>query len=87
MFNVFEAMKRHEEEEEPQCYRVEIIEVSEDKCKVQPPSLPVERVEVDPIDVQEAEWNCEIEIFLQQLEDDLEETSKVVEKPPELKEL
>ncbi|MCI97415.1 hypothetical protein A2U01_0118716, partial [Trifolium medium] len=25
--------------------------------------------------------------FLQQLEDDLEETSKVVDKPPELKEL
>ncbi|MCI76233.1 hypothetical protein A2U01_0097502, partial [Trifolium medium] len=31
LFNVFEAMKRHEEE--PQCYRVEIIEVVEDKCK------------------------------------------------------
>ncbi|MCI59212.1 hypothetical protein A2U01_0080467, partial [Trifolium medium] len=42
---------------------------------------------VDPIDVQEAEWNREVEIFLQQLENDLEETPKVVEKPPELKEL
>ncbi|MCI91788.1 hypothetical protein A2U01_0113083, partial [Trifolium medium] len=69
--------KRHDEEE-PQCYRVEIIEVVEDKCKEQPPSLPVERVVVDPIDVQEAEWEREIEIFLQQLEDDLEETPKVV---------
>ncbi|MCI29908.1 hypothetical protein A2U01_0051117, partial [Trifolium medium] len=34
-----------------------------------------------------AEWNREIEIFLQQLEDDLEETPKVIEKLPELKEL
>ncbi|MCI50446.1 hypothetical protein A2U01_0071690, partial [Trifolium medium] len=79
-------MKRYEEEE-PQCYRVEIIDVIKDKCKVHPPNLPVERVVVDSIDVQEAEWNREIENFLQQLEDDLEETPKVVEKPPELKEL
>ncbi|MCI53381.1 hypothetical protein A2U01_0074627, partial [Trifolium medium] len=64
IFNVFEAMKRHDEEE-PQCYRVEIMEVVEDKCKVQPPSLPVERVVVDSLDAQEAEWNREIEIFLQ----------------------
>ncbi|MCI71402.1 hypothetical protein A2U01_0092665, partial [Trifolium medium] len=75
------------DEDEPQCYRVEIIEVVEDKCEAQLPSLPVERGEVDPIDAQEAEWNHEIEIFLQQLDDDLEETLKVVEKPPELKEL
>ncbi|MCI55858.1 hypothetical protein A2U01_0077109, partial [Trifolium medium] len=51
MFNVFEAMKRLEEEE-PQCYRVAIIEVMEDKFKVQPPSLPVERVVVDSHDAQ-----------------------------------
>ncbi|MCI67865.1 hypothetical protein A2U01_0089124, partial [Trifolium medium] len=63
-------MRRHDEEE-PQCYRVEVIEVVEDKCKVQPPSLPVEREVVDSIDAQEAEWNHEIEIFLQQLDDDL----------------
>ncbi|MCI17991.1 hypothetical protein A2U01_0039142, partial [Trifolium medium] len=62
-------------------------EVIEDKCKVQSPSLPVERVVVNSIDAQEAEWNREIEIFLQQLEDDIEETPKVVEKPSELKEL
>ncbi|MCI51653.1 hypothetical protein A2U01_0072897, partial [Trifolium medium] len=59
----------------------------EDKCKVQPPSLPVERVVVDSLDAQEAEWNREIEILLQQLEDDIEETPKVVEKLPELKKL
>ncbi|MCI44605.1 hypothetical protein A2U01_0065844, partial [Trifolium medium] len=41
----------------------------------------------DSIDAQEAEWNSEIEIFLHQLEDDLDETPKVVEKLPELKEL
>ncbi|MCI72803.1 hypothetical protein A2U01_0094067, partial [Trifolium medium] len=75
------------DEDEPQCYRVEIIEVVEDKCKAQLPSLPVERVVVDSIDEQEEEWNREIEIFLQQMEDDLEETPKVVEQPPELKEL
>ncbi|MCI85094.1 hypothetical protein A2U01_0106373, partial [Trifolium medium] len=72
---VFEAMKRHEEEE-PQCYRVASIEVVEDKCKAQPPSPPVARVVVDSNDEQDAEWNREIEIFLQQLEDDLEETPK-----------
>ncbi|MCI60453.1 hypothetical protein A2U01_0081709, partial [Trifolium medium] len=63
MFDVFEGMKRHDEEE-PQCYSVVIIEVMEDKCKVQPPSIPVERVVVDPIEAQEAEWNREIETFL-----------------------
>ncbi|MCI71611.1 hypothetical protein A2U01_0092874, partial [Trifolium medium] len=80
------AMKRHDEEE-PQCYRVEVVEVIKDEYKVQPLSLPVERIIVDSIDAQEAEWNREIEIFLQQVEDDLEETPKVVEKLPELKEL
>ncbi|MCI73399.1 hypothetical protein A2U01_0094663, partial [Trifolium medium] len=52
MFNVFEAMRRHDEEK-PQCYRVEVVEVIEDKCNMQPPSPPVERVVVDPIDAQE----------------------------------
>ncbi|MCI74491.1 hypothetical protein A2U01_0095755, partial [Trifolium medium] len=55
MFNVFEAMKRYDEEE-PQCYCVDAIEVVEDECKVQSPSPPVERV-VDLIDEQEAEWD------------------------------
>ncbi|MCI46559.1 hypothetical protein A2U01_0067799, partial [Trifolium medium] len=60
LFKVFEAMKRHDEEEEPQCYRVEIIEDINDKSKVQTPSLPVERIVVYSIDEQEAEWNREI---------------------------
>ncbi|MCI92737.1 hypothetical protein A2U01_0114034, partial [Trifolium medium] len=33
MFNVFEAMSRHDEEEEPRCYCVDVIEDSEDKCE------------------------------------------------------
>ncbi|MCI78469.1 hypothetical protein A2U01_0099739, partial [Trifolium medium] len=51
------------------------------------PSPSFERVLDDSMEAQEAEWDREIEIFLQQLEDDLEETPKVVEKLPELKEL
>ncbi|MCI82932.1 hypothetical protein A2U01_0104206, partial [Trifolium medium] len=51
MFNVFEAMKKYDDDE-PQCYRVEIIEVEEDKGKVQLPSPPVERVVVDSLDAQ-----------------------------------
>ncbi|MCI44092.1 hypothetical protein A2U01_0065331, partial [Trifolium medium] len=39
------------------------------------------------MEAQEAEWNHEIETFLQQLGDDLEETPKVVAKLPEVKEL
>ncbi|MCI82386.1 hypothetical protein A2U01_0103660, partial [Trifolium medium] len=39
------------------------------------------------MEAQEAKWNREMEIFLQQLGDDLEETPKVVAKLPELKEL
>ncbi|MCI56057.1 hypothetical protein A2U01_0077308, partial [Trifolium medium] len=39
------------------------------------------------MDAQEAEWNREIGIFLQQLDGGLEETPKVVEKLPKLKEL
>ncbi|MCI82727.1 hypothetical protein A2U01_0104001, partial [Trifolium medium] len=34
MFNVFEAMKKHDEDE-PQCHRVEVIEAIEDKFQVQ----------------------------------------------------
>ncbi|MCI68267.1 hypothetical protein A2U01_0089527, partial [Trifolium medium] len=82
---VFEAMKRHDEEE-PQCHRVEVIEAIEDKFKVQTPFPPLEIGLVDSMDAQEAEWNQEIEIILHQLEDDLEEAPKVVEKLPELKE-
>ncbi|MCI88756.1 hypothetical protein A2U01_0110043, partial [Trifolium medium] len=59
-------MKRHDEEE-PQCHCVEVIEVIEDKFKAQTPSPPWERELVGSMDAQEAEWNREIEIFLQQL--------------------
>ncbi|MCI77426.1 hypothetical protein A2U01_0098696, partial [Trifolium medium] len=55
MFSVFEAMKRHDEEE-PQCYCVDVIEAFEEKIKVQTSNPPVERV-VDLIDEQEAEWD------------------------------
>ncbi|MCI55212.1 hypothetical protein A2U01_0076462, partial [Trifolium medium] len=75
MFNVFEAMKRHDEEE-PQCYRVEVIEVIEDKCKVQTSFPSLEKGLVDSMDAQEAEWSREIEIFLQQLDGGLEEAPK-----------
>ncbi|MCI37692.1 hypothetical protein A2U01_0058916, partial [Trifolium medium] len=87
MFNVFEAMKRHEEEE-PQCYHVDVVEEGvEDVFAEETFFPPLERVLVDAMDAQEAEWNREIEVFLQQLEDGLEEALEVVEKLPELKEL
>ncbi|MCI88618.1 hypothetical protein A2U01_0109905, partial [Trifolium medium] len=55
MFNVFESMKRHDEEE-PQRHRVEVIEAIKDKFKVQIPFPPLERGLVDSMDAQEAEW-------------------------------
>ncbi|MCH90390.1 hypothetical protein A2U01_0011305, partial [Trifolium medium] len=67
--------KRHDEEE-PQCHRVEVIEAIEEKLAVQTPLPPLERGLVDSMEAQEAEWNREIEIFLQRLEDDLEEAPK-----------
>ncbi|MCI75503.1 hypothetical protein A2U01_0096772, partial [Trifolium medium] len=75
------------DEEEPQCHRVEVIEAVEDKFEVQTPLPPVGRGLVDSMDAQEAEWSREIKIFLQQLEDDLEEAPKVVDQPSKLKEL
>ncbi|MCI49179.1 hypothetical protein A2U01_0070422, partial [Trifolium medium] len=42
MFNFFEAMERHDEEE-PQCHRVAAIEAVEDKFKVQTLFPPLER--------------------------------------------
>ncbi|MCI74796.1 hypothetical protein A2U01_0096060, partial [Trifolium medium] len=60
------------DEEEPQCHRVEVIEAIEDKSKVQTPLPPLERGVVNSMDVQEAEWNREIKIFLQRLDNDLE---------------
>ncbi|MCI69916.1 hypothetical protein A2U01_0091179, partial [Trifolium medium] len=55
MFNVFEAMKRHDEEE-PQCHRVDVIEeVMEDVFVEETPSPPLERVLVNSIDELEEE--------------------------------
>ncbi|MCI52802.1 hypothetical protein A2U01_0074048, partial [Trifolium medium] len=54
-----EAMRKHDEEE-PQCYRVEVIEAIEDKFEVQTHFPSLERGLVDFMDAQEAEWNREI---------------------------
>ncbi|CAJ2663002.1 unnamed protein product [Trifolium pratense] len=76
MFNVFKAMKHHDDE--PQCYKVDVIEeVVEDVLVEETPSLPLERVIVNSIDDLEEEWDKEIEICLRQLEAcKVEETSK-----------
>ncbi|MCI88655.1 hypothetical protein A2U01_0109942, partial [Trifolium medium] len=58
-------MQRLDEDKEPRCYCVEVIEDSEDKCKGQPLSPHIGRITIDAIDAQEAEWEHEIEIFLQ----------------------
>ncbi|MCI69773.1 hypothetical protein A2U01_0091036, partial [Trifolium medium] len=68
MFNVFEAMKRHGEEE-PQCHRVDIIqEVVEDIFAEETPSPPLERVLVNSIDELEEEEDHEIKLCLRELE-------------------
>ncbi|MCI71020.1 hypothetical protein A2U01_0092283, partial [Trifolium medium] len=65
MFNVFEVMKRHDEEE-PQCHRVDVVEeVVEDVFVEETLSPPLERVIVNSIDDLEEEWDREIEICLQ----------------------
>ncbi|CAJ2674991.1 unnamed protein product [Trifolium pratense] len=67
MFNVFKAMKHHDDE--PQCFKVDVIEeVVEDVLVEETPSLPLERVIVNSIDDLEDEWDKEIEICLRQLE-------------------
>ncbi|MCI42885.1 hypothetical protein A2U01_0064122, partial [Trifolium medium] len=77
MFNVYVAMKHHNEE--PECFRVDVVQ---------------EMVK----DVREEEWDHEIELFLQQLDNGQEEETPKVEEevivtedvkvnPPELKEL
>ncbi|MCI83483.1 hypothetical protein A2U01_0104759, partial [Trifolium medium] len=66
LFNVFEAMKRHDDE--PECFRIEVVdEVIEDEFKVQTPSPPLERVLVNSIDDLEEEWEREIDICLKNL--------------------
>ncbi|MCI82102.1 hypothetical protein A2U01_0103376, partial [Trifolium medium] len=48
--NVFEAMKRHDEEK-PQCHRVEVVEeVVKDVFAEETPSPPLERIMVNSID-------------------------------------
>ncbi|XP_045831120.1 uncharacterized protein LOC123922450 [Trifolium pratense] len=75
MFNVFKAMKHHDEE--PQCYKVDVIEeVVEDVLVEETPSLPLERVIVNSIDDLEEEWDKEIEICLRQLESCKEEEAQ-----------
>ncbi|MCI82001.1 hypothetical protein A2U01_0103275, partial [Trifolium medium] len=55
MFNIFEAMKRHDEEE-PQCHHVDVVEeVVEDVFEEKTPSPPLERVLVNSIDELEEE--------------------------------
>ncbi|CAJ2637538.1 unnamed protein product [Trifolium pratense] len=67
MFNVFKAMKHHDDE--PQCFKIDVIEeVVEDVSVEETPSLPLERVIVNSIDDLEEEWDKEIEICLRQLE-------------------
>ncbi|MCI21947.1 hypothetical protein A2U01_0043118, partial [Trifolium medium] len=82
MFNVFETMKRHDED--PECHRVDIVEeVVEDVFVEETPTPPLERVIVNSIDDLEEEWEKEIEICLRQLE-----SSRVDEEPkvePKLK--
>ncbi|MCH92616.1 hypothetical protein A2U01_0013556 [Trifolium medium] len=75
MFNVFKAMKHHDDE--PQCYKVDVIEeVVEDVLVEETPSLPLERVIVNSIDDLEEEWDKEIEICLRQLESCKEEEAQ-----------
>ncbi|MCI68558.1 hypothetical protein A2U01_0089819, partial [Trifolium medium] len=68
MFNVFEAMKRLDEER-PQCHRVEVIEeVVKDVFAEETPSPPLERIMVNSIYGLEEQEDHEIEDCLQQLE-------------------
>jgi hypothetical protein len=77
MFNVFNAMKHHDDE--PQCFKVDVIEeVVKDVLVEETPPLPLERVIVNSIDDLEEEWDKEIKICLRQLE-----ACKVEETPKE----
>ncbi|GAU41937.1 hypothetical protein TSUD_380420 [Trifolium subterraneum] len=68
MFNVFEAMKRHDDESD--CFRVDVIEeVVEDVHVEEQPSPPLERVIVNSIEKVEDEFEEEIEECLRQLEE------------------
>ncbi|MCH94344.1 hypothetical protein A2U01_0015302, partial [Trifolium medium] len=67
IFNVFEAMKRHDDD--LQCFRVEVVdEVIEDAFKIMLPSSPLEKILVNSIDDLEEECEQEIEICLKNLD-------------------
>ncbi|GAU45471.1 hypothetical protein TSUD_13140 [Trifolium subterraneum] len=79
MFNVFEAMKRHDDESD--CFRVDVIEeVVEDVHVEEQPSPPLERVIVNSIEKVEDEFEEEIEECLRQLEENLVESNPKVEE-------
>ncbi|MCI64124.1 hypothetical protein A2U01_0085381, partial [Trifolium medium] len=80
MFNVFEAMKRHDEEE-PRCHQVEVIEeVVEDVFAEETPSPPLERIMVNSIEELEEQEDHEIENCLQHLESNRVDESPKVEE-------
>ncbi|GAU36667.1 hypothetical protein TSUD_15800 [Trifolium subterraneum] len=79
MFNVFEAMKRHDDESE--CFRVDVIEeVVEDVHVEEQPTPPLERVIVNSIEKVEDEFEEEIEECLRQLEANLVDSNPKVEE-------
>ncbi|GAU40559.1 hypothetical protein TSUD_367620 [Trifolium subterraneum] len=70
MFNVFEAMKRHDDDSD--CFRVDVIEeVVEDVHVEKQPSPPLERVIANSIEKVEDEFEEEMEECLRQLEANL----------------
>ncbi|GAU38875.1 hypothetical protein TSUD_67380 [Trifolium subterraneum] len=79
MFNVFEAMKRHDDESE--CFRVDVIEeVVEDVHVEEQSTPPLERVIVNSIEKVEDEFEEEIEECLRQLEANLVDSNPKVEE-------
>ncbi|CAJ2647238.1 unnamed protein product [Trifolium pratense] len=66
LFNVFEAMKQHDDD--TQCFRIEVVdEVIEDIFKVQHSSSTLEKVLVNSLDNMEEEGEREIELCLSNL--------------------
>ncbi|GAU43677.1 hypothetical protein TSUD_302400 [Trifolium subterraneum] len=85
MFNVFEAMKRHDDDSD--CFRVDVIEeVVENVHVEEQPSPPLERVPVNSTEKVEDEFEEEIELCLRQLEVTLVNTNPKVEVWSETKE-
>ncbi|GAU46855.1 hypothetical protein TSUD_385320 [Trifolium subterraneum] len=79
MFNVFEAMKRHDDDSD--CFRVDVIEeVVEDVHVEEQTSPPLERVIVNYIEKVEDEFEEEIEECLRQFEANLVDSNPKVEE-------